>query len=131
MTRLQDSTLVQVFGLLVTLGLAAPAARAEPDAADVIRICRLALAEGYAGEQAAACDWYVRPCGACGVGAPKSWCIPEGVSNRAVAEHVVAGLSALGPASRRPLEEAVDSLLVRQYPCPENPSTAGDGRQQK
>jgi hypothetical protein len=121
MKRLRGPTLIQVLALLITFGLAAPAARAEPDVADVIRICRAALAEGYTGEQAAACDWYVRPCGACGVAAPKRWCIPEGVTRRAVAEHIVAGLSALGSAARKPLEEAVDSLLVRQYPCPENP----------
>ncbi|MBM4227301.1 MAG: hypothetical protein FJ164_06100 [Gammaproteobacteria bacterium] len=113
--------LLQLLALQLTLGLAAPAARAAPDTADVIRICRAALAEGYAGEQAAACDWYVRPCGACGAAVVKRWCIPEGVTRQAVAEHVVAGLAAAEPATLTPLEDAVDSLLAKQYPCSHNP----------
>lgn len=107
--------------LLVVLSAPPPAVGAEPAVADVLRICRAALTQGYEGEEAAACDWYVRPCGACGVNAVKSWCIPDGLDRREVAEQVVDGLTALPAGTEPDLAEEVEGLLRRRYPCPDTP----------
>ncbi|MEN9726537.1 MAG: hypothetical protein RL434_903 [Pseudomonadota bacterium] len=114
--------------LLLPLGFLPGGAGATPEVVDVIRICEAALVGGYDDEQASACDWYVRPCGACGVDAPRRWCIPDDVSRRTVAEYVVAGLSTLEPGDPTPLADAVDALLGRRYPCQDDllkPAAAG------
>jgi hypothetical protein len=107
--------------LLLPFGFLPSGASAAPEVAEVVRICEAALAGNYEGEQASACDWYVRPCGACGVDAPRRWCIPDDVSRRTVAEDVVAGLSILEPGNQTPLVDAVDALLGQRYPCQDNP----------
>lgn len=95
-------------------------AGAAPAREEVIETCRAALAGDYSGIQAAACDWYVRPCGQCGVDAPAvPWCVPLSESRRAVAEYVVAGLAREKP--QRPLAAAVEELLRQAYPCPQPP----------
>ncbi len=114
--------------LLLAFGFVPSGASAAPEVADVIRICEAALAGDYNDEQAAACDWFVRPCGACGVEAPPLWCIPHDVSRRAVAEYVVTGLATLAPEAPTSLADAVDALLGQRYPCQEkllNPAAVG------
>ncbi len=87
--------------------------------AEAIQTCEAALANGFRGEEAARCEWYARPCGVCGVDAPRGWCIPEDTPTATVIRAVLAEWQ----AGERdiPAIPAAEQALARQYPCPSAP----------
>lgn len=95
----------------------APAASAAPTVAELRTTCVRALNKGYAGEEAAMCDWYVAPCGVCGKDGPPApaWCVQQGTDKAAVAALVVEALRAEEDAA--PAPAVVEEILRRHYPC--------------
>lgn len=106
-------------GLRVLLALcvlhALPVAGAPVTVAEATRSCEAALAAGFRGEEAARCEWYARPCGACGVDAPRRWCIPEGTPATTVIRAVLADWQ--DEPADHPAIPAAKQALVRLYPC--------------
>lgn len=103
--------------MLTALAIALPA-RAEVSVGELLRTCRAALHDRYEGVDAAMCDWWIRPCGVCGL-EPKSveWCIPQTMQDAEVAARIVKELEAapaLAPVSAR---KVVAKLLAANYPC--------------
>ncbi|MGD9604047.1 MAG: hypothetical protein AB7O21_19910 [Gammaproteobacteria bacterium] len=113
--------------LLLALWAGTAAGGEETRVAQVIATCERALAAGYAGLDAAACDWFVRPCGVCGVDASPAWCVPAEISAEALAATLVAELRRVAdPAvSARP---RIEAILRARYPCPAGDATAPAGR---
>jgi hypothetical protein len=105
--------------LILAFALALPAAVvAEPSGAELAVTCARALAQDYRGIDAAACDWYVQPCGVCGVEAVAAeWCLPPAADGAAIAARLVAALGARGDAATRPAGELVREILEAEYPC--------------
>jgi len=104
--------------LLVCAGLAAPAA-AEPTAGELAASCREALAGGFRGISAAACAWYLEPCGACTVSdTPVNDCAPADLGTAARAALLFEQLAAKPGAAAEPAGRVVSALLAARYPCP-------------
>jgi hypothetical protein len=105
--------------MLLAIALAQPAAGAvEPSGAELAATCARALARDYRGIDAAACDWYVQPCGVCGSGAAAvTWCIPPDTTGSAIAARVVGALAGRKDAATRPAGELVSEILRAEYPC--------------
>lgn len=82
-------------------------------------VCVAALAEGFVGEAAARCEWYARPCGACGVGVTPRYCLPPGVARATVVREVLSDWAS-GPADT-PAIPAAEAVLARRYPCAATP----------
>lgn len=108
--------LLRALCALAAVVAAAPAA-AAPTAGELRATCERALADGYTGEDAAMCDWYVAPCGVCGKEGPPDpeWCVPDGVVAAEVASQVVAELK--GGDDTRAAPEVVKEILRRRFPC--------------
>lgn len=104
--------------LCLAAGLAlGPATFAAPTVGELRATCMRALDEGYVGEAAAMCGWYVAPCGVCGKDGPPpvAWCVPPGTPRDTVAAAVVSGLR--GVEATRAAPAAVEEILRRRYPC--------------
>lgn len=101
---------------LLCLALAGPV-WAAPTAGELRATCAAALADGYRGEAAAMCEWYVEPCGVCGPHGPppREWCVPPGLADGALAQVVVDELR--GGDDGRPAPAAVKEILRRRFPC--------------
>lgn len=82
-------------------------------------VCGAALAEGFVGEAAARCEWYARPCAACGVGVTPRFCLPSGVDRATVVREVLMDWAS-GPADA-PAIPAAEAALARRYPCAKTP----------
>lgn len=103
--------------LLAGAWLVAPAA-AEPTAGELAASCREAFAGGLRGVSAAACAWYLEPCGACTVSeAPVHDCAPADLDTRARAELLFEYLAARPAAAAEPAGPVVAALLAARYPC--------------
>jgi hypothetical protein len=108
---------------LLYLGLAlaghdAPVAAAV-SGSELVTTCRAALSHGYVGPEAAMCDWFVNPCGVCGVddGHPR-WCVPDTLSGAPLATLVVEALEADPGALGSPVKPFVAEFLRARFPCP-------------
>jgi len=114
---------------LLALWAVAATAGDEARVAQVLATCERALAAGYDDLDAAACDWFVRPCGVCGVAATPTWCPPAGVAWKTLAETVVAELRDLA-APAIPAGPRIEAILRARYPCPavDAPESAGRPR---
>ena len=75
----------------IAIVVALAAAGAATELADT---CARALAHGYSGLEAEACNWYVAPCPVRGGAAPRppAWCAPPQTANAIVAAAFVRGL---------------------------------------
>jgi len=94
------------------------AADAPLTGADLVAACETALRRDFKGMEAAMCEWYVPPCGVCGVGkAPPAYCLPPGLGTRELAPGVIRDLRAQEPLLARPVKEAVERVLTARYPC--------------
>lgn len=108
----------RTLGLLLCLPLAG--AYASPTGGELMKTCAAAIAADYRTTDAAMCDWYVSPCGACGKEGPPppAWCLPPGLKGAALARLVVDELrkspSLLGASA--PI--AVKAVLGARFPCP-------------
>ena len=113
------SPTVAAIVIVVALAGAAPARAAAGAATDLADTCARALAHGYSGLEAEACNWYVAPCPACGGAAPRppAWCAPPQTANAIVAAAFVRGLRQQPAAAGRSAHDAVDEVLARPYPC--------------
>jgi hypothetical protein len=107
--------------LLLVTGLVGmgQAIAAGPTVAELLAICDRALAAGYTGVDAAACEWYAAPC-ACKLREPAGgalrWCVPDSEPIDVTARRVVAALR--DASSRDAAAEAeVQGVLERLYPC--------------
>ena len=84
----------------------------------LLNTCAHALADDYTGVDAAMCDWYVNPCGICGVDAPqKDWCVPDTIPSAELAQIVVAELKEQSAQLPRPAKPFVRQLLMTRFPC--------------
>ena len=94
-------------------------ARAAPTAGELIKTCETALEHDYKTVEAAMCDWYVAPCGACGKEGPPApqWCLPPELTGAALATHVVALLKAEPARAEEPAPAAVKAVLQARHPC--------------
>lgn len=111
----------QMLRLLLAFAIWQPALAggAPVTVAEAMATCEAALAQGFAGEEAARCEWYARPCGVCGVDAPRSWCIPEGLPAARVVRTVLDDWRA--EEGSEPAIPAAERALARHYPCPVTP----------
>lgn len=108
--------------LLTSMGLMTAGAVHAAGAVTVAQareVCVAALAEGFVGEAAARCEWYTRPCGACGVGVTPRFCLPPGVERATVVREVISDWAS-GPADA-PAIPAAEAVLARRYPCAATP----------
>jgi hypothetical protein len=99
--------------------LLAPAsvALAGPTVGEVLAVCARAQAQGNAGVDAAACDWYAMPCDCKAARRGQTrWCVPVDETAERTLERVVAALGRL-PDRSAPAEPAVAAILARLYPC--------------
>ncbi len=104
--------------LLLACAWGATPAAAEPTAGELAASCREAFAGGFRGISAAACAWYLEPCGACTVGAaPVHDCAPAGLDTRARAQLLFEYLAARPAAATEPAAAVVAALLAARYPC--------------
>jgi hypothetical protein len=126
--------------LALPIACAAPAAPAEgsgaqsgPSVAQLLAACARAEAAGFAGIDAALCEWYAVPCDCSAKSVPKSvpksapesapesaaprWCLPAEVSIDAALPRVLAALRA-EPRQADPARLAVPAVMARLYPCP-------------
>lgn len=101
------------------MGASALHATSAVTVAQAREVCMAALAEGFVGEAAARCEWYARPCGACGVGVTPRFCLPSGVGRATVVREVLSDW-ATGPADA-PAIRAAETALARRYPCAATP----------
>lgn len=103
--------------LLLLLGVSA-SAHAEATVAQVLATCNRALAQEFKGIEAAMCEWYVRPCGVCGLERPTTspWCVPSEVTTAELAALVSTELRA-EHTPQLPAKEAINALLTQRYPC--------------
>jgi len=95
------------------------AAAAPVTVGEALRTCETALAQGFTGEDAARCEWYARPCGICGVDAPRRWCIPEGTPATTVVRAVLTDWQT--KQMDIPAIPAAERALARLYPCASAP----------
>lgn len=102
--------------LAFSLGAWSPA-WAEVSIQEVLAVCTRALAAGYDGMDAVMCDWYVRPCGVCGVEAEPAWCVPASRPGEALARDVVTWLQE-APSRAIPAKPYIEERLKSSYPCP-------------
>jgi Rap1a immunity proteins len=108
--------------LLASIGLSliasSAALAADVSTVELERTCQTALDHGYQGIEAAMCDWWVRPCGVCGVEAkPLDYCLPATLKNADLAAVVVKELRAGTIQAGRPARQAVEKILRAHYPC--------------
>lgn len=102
--------------LAFNLGAVSPA-WAEASIEDVLTVCTRALAAGYDGMDAVMCDWYVRPCGVCGVEAEPAWCVPASLPGEVLARDVVSWLQE-APSRTLPAKSYIEARLRTSYSCP-------------
>ncbi|MEQ8661056.1 MAG: hypothetical protein RLW62_09585 [Gammaproteobacteria bacterium] len=102
----------------VAFGLAGSGAAATPSADGLAANCRAALAQGFDGLAAAACEWHLDPCTVCTVDAPPpTHCVPAAVAGAARAELLLGHLAAHPEDGARPAAAVVDELLATHFPC--------------
>lgn len=99
--------------------LVATASQAEPTAGALARTCQAALDAGYRGPDAAACDWFIDPCGVCDNEDPAPrWCPPADLTGASRARVVVQAIAAREDAEHTAASEAVAEILSTRFPCP-------------
>ena len=102
---------------LLAAGASVPAAAL--DVSQLLSACETALAAGYRGSEAAACDWYLEPCTVCAPDAPPpAWCVPDTLTGAARATLLLPALrEAAASTPQRAAETVVAALLAARFPC--------------
>ena len=87
--------------------------------AELAATCTTALAHGYSGVEAEACNWYVAPCPVCGKKPSDGaeWCAPRAATNTDIATAYVDGMRANPALGERSARVAVKEILGKAYPC--------------
>lgn len=122
--RRMDRVRVTCIHALVALALAATppgllAQEKRATAAELAATCGTALAHGYTGVEAEACNWYVEPCPVCGKKPSDAaeWCAPKTAQTADIATTFVDGMRADPALGTRSARAAVREILGKAYPC--------------